>query len=100
MVPVRVDVSRSNGALVSLSTFTRPDGTFSVSYAGSSREYGHYSAAAAHPSEGKRRGKGQAEWDVLGMRARPPVAKLEGEAVNEFSSVFVNITRYIYSRLL
>ena len=89
IVPVYIDIT-SNGAMRTLTTFTKRDGTFSVAFYPIATEYGAYIAGSRHPSV--LHSLPQTEWGFLGMTSVPATIFLSGEAVSEFEKTFYNAT--------
>ena len=89
IVPVFIDIV-SNGAIITLRTFTAVDGNFSVIFYPAVKEYGSYQAGSRHPGVSK--STPQANWGILGLKAMPNHVYLTGEAVKEFEKTFYNVT--------
>ena len=89
IVPVYIDIS-SNGATRTISTFTRRDGSFSLTFYPALMEYGTYVAGARHP--GYPEALPQTGWSFLGLKSTPNTIFLNGEAINMFEETFYNVT--------
>ena len=89
VVPVYVDIT-SNGAMRTLRTFTKRDGSFSVAFYPTAMEYGTYTAGSRHP--GLLHSLPQTKWGFLGMTSVPTTIFLTGEAVSQFEKTFHNAT--------
>ncbi len=97
-VPISILVNKTNGGATSeISGFSRTDGSFVLPFSPVYSEYGHYTAAAVHPSYLKEQRRSaqiipQVSWDFLGMRAEPKSASLSGEARGQLVHDFSNVT--------
>ncbi len=90
-VPIAVRVRHKKTGVVSgLSTFTKVDGTFRVVFNPPRTQYGAYEAVASHPRVPEA-GNYTTDFNILGMRAVPKRARLDGETVGNFSKDYAGL---------